>query len=67
LRERVKRTWGLDFNVRIGINTGMLVVGDFGSRDWFEYTAMGDAINLAAKIQQAGDPAPCTSRRPPTG
>ncbi|RIK47349.1 MAG: hypothetical protein DCC58_00105 [Chloroflexi bacterium] len=54
LRDRVLRTWGLDFNVRIGINTGVLVVGDFGSRDWFEYTAMGDAINLAAKIQQAG-------------
>lgn len=56
LRERVKRTWGLEFNVRIGINTGMLVVGDFGSRDFFEYTAMGDAINLAAKVQQAGEP-----------
>src|SRR5919202_1223709 len=56
LRERVRRLYGLDFDVRVGINTGLVVVGDFGARDRFEYTAMGDAINLAARVEQTAAP-----------
>ena len=56
LRERIQRQRGLDFNVRIGINTGLVVVGAFGSAELVEYTAMGDAINVAARIQQLADP-----------
>lgn len=56
LRARVMASYGLDFNVRVGINTGLVVVGDFGTQARFEYTAMGDAINIAAKTQQSALP-----------
>lgn len=55
-RERVRRDYGLDFNVRVGINTGLVVVGEFGAAQTFEYTAMGDAINVAARMQQTAMP-----------
>lgn len=48
--------YGIDFRVRIGINTGSVVVGEVGSDLKYEYTAMGDAINLAARLQGAADP-----------
>lgn len=40
------------FNVRVGINTGLVVVGEVGADLRVEYTAMGDAINLAARMEQ---------------
>src|SRR5690606_9993467 len=43
-----QQDYGLEFNVRVGINTGPVVVGEMGSGQSGEYTAMGDAINLAA-------------------
>ncbi len=55
-REEVRRDWGLDIDVRIGINTGLVVVGEVGSDLRMEYTAMGDAINLAARMEQTTEP-----------
>jgi tetratricopeptide (TPR) repeat protein len=46
----------LDFNVRVGINTGPVVVGEIGSDLALEYTAMGDAINLAARMESTALP-----------
>ena len=55
-RDLIQRDYALDFNVRVGINTGPVVVGEIGSDLALEYTAMGDAINLAARMEQAAAP-----------
>jgi len=53
---QIKGQYGLDFAVRVGINTGPVVVGDVGSQHVAEYTAMGDAVNLAARMEQVAQP-----------
>lgn len=47
---------GVDFQVRVGINTGLVVVGEVGSDLRVEYTALGDAINVAARMESAASP-----------
>jgi class 3 adenylate cyclase len=45
-----------DFRVRLGINTGLVVVGQIGSDLHMEYLAVGDTVNLAARMQSAAEP-----------
>ena len=44
------------FQIRIGINTGVASVGNFGSRGRMDYTAVGRQVNLAARLQAACEP-----------
>jgi len=55
-REQLRHEKDLDFNVRVGINTGLVVVGEVGSEIAGEYTAMGDAVNVAARMEQTAAP-----------
>jgi class 3 adenylate cyclase len=52
LQEGIRADFGEDFELRIGINTGLVVVGEVGSSSITEYTAMGDAVNVAARMEQ---------------
>lgn len=47
-----QRALGIDLgDTRIGVNTGETVVGNFGGATRFDYTAHGDAINTAARLE----------------
>ena len=38
---------------RIGVHTGLAIVGNFGGEQFFDYTAHGDAVNTAARLESA--------------
>ncbi|MDH5581767.1 MAG: adenylate/guanylate cyclase domain-containing protein, partial [Bdellovibrionales bacterium] len=42
-----------DMRMRIGINSGAMVTGNMGSKARMNYTMMGDAVNLAARLEEA--------------
>lgn len=50
-RKRVEK-----FQMRVGLNTGLVVVGNVGSDLHMEYLAVGDTVNLAARMQSTAEP-----------
>ncbi|HMQ30497.1 MAG TPA: adenylate/guanylate cyclase domain-containing protein [Chloroflexaceae bacterium] len=56
LRARVADQHGFSFQVRIGINTGSMVAGTIGGDLHGEYTVLGDAVNLASRLEKAAEP-----------
>src|SRR5262245_54239045 len=61
--EAVQRRFGLPFRMRIGVNTGTVVVGRIGDNLRMDYTAQGDTTNLAARLQQMAVPSGLLGRR----
>ena len=45
-----------ELKIRIGINTGFCTVGNFGSLDRIDYTAIGSTVNLASRLESMSDP-----------
>jgi adenylate cyclase len=55
--KQLRSLWGKQgrpqLYARVGINTGTMVVGNMGSENRFDYTVMGDAVNLGARLESA--------------
>jgi class 3 adenylate cyclase len=48
--------YGVECQFRMGLNSGLVVVGSIGDNLRMDYSAIGDTTNLAARLQQAAEP-----------
>ena len=53
---RLKKEYDIEFKMRIGLNSGLVVVGAIGDDLRMDYTAVGDTTNLAARMEQEARP-----------
>jgi class 3 adenylate cyclase/tetratricopeptide (TPR) repeat protein len=56
LSEELKRERGIELRLRLGLNSGPVVVGRIGDDLRMDYTAVGDTTNLAARMQTLTEP-----------
>jgi class 3 adenylate cyclase len=53
---RLRKEYDIEFKMRIGLNSGLVVVGAIGDDLRMDYTAVGDTTNLAARMEQEARP-----------
>src|SRR5438874_4855161 len=53
LNARLRKQIGCELELRVGINTGVVLAGPIGSRRKRAFTVMGDPVNVAARLEQA--------------
>jgi class 3 adenylate cyclase len=53
---QLRQAHGIDFRIRAGVNTGPVIVGNIRNDLRYEYTALGDAMNTAARMQSLAEP-----------
>jgi class 3 adenylate cyclase/tetratricopeptide (TPR) repeat protein len=54
--DEVKRQHAIDCQFRVGLNTGPVVVGSIGDNLDMDYTAIGDTINIASRLETSAEP-----------
>jgi class 3 adenylate cyclase/tetratricopeptide (TPR) repeat protein len=54
--QRIGKAHGQDFQMRIGLNSGQVIVGAIGDDLRMDYTAVGDTSNLAARMESMAEP-----------
>jgi class 3 adenylate cyclase len=54
--DELRLSHGLNFGVRMGMNSGEVIVGRIGDDLRMDYTAQGQTVNLAARMQQLAEP-----------
>jgi class 3 adenylate cyclase len=54
--EKIKKDFGADFKMRIGLNSGPVIVGSIGDDLRMDYTAVGDTTNLASRLENMARP-----------
>lgn len=52
IQELVAQRFGGDLRIGIGINTGVVIAGTIGGGGKLEFTLIGDAVNVAARVEQ---------------
>ncbi|MGB2867783.1 MAG: CHASE2 domain-containing protein [Bacteroidota bacterium] len=53
LRPKWKKEGRPELSARCGLNTGVMIVGNIGGKDRFDYTVIGDSVNLASRLEGA--------------
>jgi len=62
IRERIReyaaklKLRGIEFDMHFGVNTGLVIVGRIGDDLTMEYTAIGDTVNLASRMETTATP-----------
>jgi len=54
---KIEKECGIDFKIRVGLNSGLVIVGSVGNDLRMDYTAIGDTTNLASRMESMAQPA----------
>jgi class 3 adenylate cyclase/tetratricopeptide (TPR) repeat protein len=53
---KIEKDFGVEFKIRLGINSGPVIVGSIGDDLRMDYTAVGDTTNLASRMESIAEP-----------